>query len=163
MQFILFRHAHKGIFPYEDPELSNQGFEQAVRLNELAKNKALPAPTQIWISPKKRTSQTLYPIAKEFAISPVVKAELDQRSNEESSISFRKRVHSLLNLVSEKYSNNEVIYACTHYDWIEEAMTLINCDKDLGTFEFSNWAPSQFLIFEINAECWKLLKKGDAK
>ncbi len=163
MKFVLFRHAHKGIMPFEDPELSSKGLEQSVRIPELIKNKTLPKPDQLWISPKKRTSQSFYPCSKEFSITMKVQPDLDQRLSEESGLEFRKRVQSLINEISSQHQTNTTVFACTHYDWIEEAMTLISCDRDLTSFEFSHWAPTQFIAFDVQNDVWKFLAKGDTK
>jgi broad specificity phosphatase PhoE len=163
MKFVLFRHANKGILPFEDPELSPVGFQQSVQILNLVNNMTLPPPSQLWVSPKRRTSQTLYAVSKEYSVPMQIKSELDQRGNEESSLDFRKRVEGFIDQLNEISRSTEVIYACTHYDWIEDAMTIIECDRNLNTFEFSHWAPSQYLIFDIQNLEWKLLKKGDAK
>ncbi len=63
----------------------------------------------------------------------------------------------------EQRSNaNEVHFICTHYDWIEEALTLINSDKNLNSFEYSGWSPAQFLVFEVSDGSWKVGQKGVA-
>jgi broad specificity phosphatase PhoE len=162
MKFVLFRHAQKGITPFEDPELSLKGFEQSGNLVDLIKNKSLPVPTFLFISPRRRTSQTFYPISKHHSLTPQISDLLDQRKNEESSLQFRQRVHFFLNDLETREAD-EVIFACTHYDWLEEAMTLINCDRDLNTFEFSHWAPTQYVIFEIEKNVWKFATKGNSK
>lgn len=161
MKFVLFRHGSKGFMPFEDPELNAQGFQQSVKIAELVKSADLPAPTKLFVSPKRRTSQTLYPLSKDFSLQMQIHSELDLRQAEETSGQFRSRIQSFLNFVAEQ--KNEVIFACTHYDWIEESLTLIECDRNLNSFEFSHWAPSQFLIFEVENSEWKVLKKGDAK
>ena len=162
MKFVLFRHAQKGITPFEDPELSLKGFEQSAQLVELIKNKSLPVPTFLFISPKRRTSQTLYPISKNYNLTPQLSDLLDQRRNDESSLHFRQRVQSFLNDL-ETRNSQEVVFACTHYDWLEEAMTLIHCDRDLNTFEFAHWAPTQFVVFQVENGIWKFVGKGNSK
>lgn len=166
MRFVLFRHAHKGLLPFEDPELSLPGFEQAVRLPGLLKSPpdtALPRPTRLMVSPRRRASQTFYPLAKELQLPLTVQAELDQRQNTESGAEFRRRVQEYLQRLPRESAPHEVIFACTHYDWIEEAMNLINCDRDLNSFEFSHWSPTQYAAFDAGAEPWKFLQKGTAK
>lgn len=163
MKFILFRHAHKGNSPYDDPELSPQGFKQASDLLALVKAGTIPLPSQLLVSPKRRTSQTFYPISKEFNLPSKISIDLDQRSAQESTAEFRKRVLHFMGDLESFGPSNSVIYACTHYDWIEESMTLINCDKDLNTFEFSHWSPAQYLVFENQDGLWKFLKKGILK
>lgn len=162
MKLVLFRHAQKGIMPFDDPELSPQGFQQSLQLTNLIKNATLPQPTQLLVSPKRRTSQTFYPTSKEFSLSLKINPDLDQRNNEESSSQFRQRVQDFLNAIEDS-PTQEIVFVCTHFDWIEEAMTMIECDKNLNSFEFSHWSPTQFLVFEIEKSIWKVLRKGDAK
>ncbi|MCC2679335.1 MAG: phosphoglycerate mutase [Pseudobdellovibrio sp.] len=168
MKFVLFRHGSKGFTPFEDPELNAQGFQQSIKLAELVKSNGLPSPTRLFVSPRRRTSQTFYPVSKELSLEMQIKEELDLRQPEESQSEFRSRIQGFLDFIARQSNlpaqqNNEVIFACTHYDWIEESLTLIDCDKNLNSFEFSHWGPSQFLIFEIDNSGWKVLKKGDAK
>lgn len=161
MKFVLFRHAHKGILPFEDPELSLQGFEQAHRISDLISKNSLSIPTRLFCSPKRRTSQTFYPSAQRLGLKTEVNPDLDQRASQESSIDFKNRVQKFLRQI-EKLNGNLVIFACTHYDWIEEAMALINSDKDLKSFEFSHWSPTQYVEFEIENNLWKVTMKGTA-
>lgn len=160
MKFVLFRHAHKGFLPFEDPELSPKGLDQSIRIKELIKNNTLPQPQQLWISPKKRTAQTFYPCSKEFSITMQIQADLDQRLAEETSFQFKNRVQNFINEISRQAQTQTTVFACTHYDWIEEAMALINCDSDLSTFEFTHWSPTQFLIFQVQEDIWKIIGKG---
>lgn len=163
MKLILFRHAHKGFTPFDDPELSVQGFEQSARLVEMTKQNTLPEPSTLLVSPKRRASQTFIPLSKEYNLKLDIQAELDQHSPMESGSDFRKRVQSFINKMEAQSSSQSNIFACTHYDWIEEAMTLINCDKDLNSFEFSHWSPTQFVIFDLQDGLWKFAGKGSAK
>lgn len=163
MKFVLFRHAHKGIAPYDDPELSIQGFEQASLILDLVKTAKIPQPTHLFVSPKRRTSQTFYPISKEFILHTQILSDLDQQSAKENNGEFKKRIMNFLTFLAELETPEMVIYACTHFDWIEEAMTLINSDKDLNSFEFSHWSPAQHLVFERQLDLWKLQKKGTVK
>ncbi|AGH95872.1 histidine phosphatase family protein [Pseudobdellovibrio exovorus] len=163
MKCVLFRHAHKGIMPFEDPELSLQGFEQAARLMDEVTLSRLPIPTLLYVSPKRRTSQTLYPLSKMHHLNLQVCPELDQHSHSESLQEFRQRIQKWLDEVSATTDKNAVIFMCTHYDWIEEAMSLINCDRDLNTFEFSHWHPTQYVVFDIQDDLWKFVRKGTAK
>ena len=160
MKFVLFRHAHKGSVPFEDPELSPKGFEQSAQIVNLIKNNTLPTPTHLFVSPNRRTSQSFYPLSRELKIGLEIKPDLDQRRNDENTAAFRKRIQNFLNSLTTKSKSNEIIFACTHFDWIEEAMILIDCDQNLNSFEYSNWSPAQFLSFEINEVTWRVAKKG---
>jgi phosphohistidine phosphatase SixA len=162
MKLILFRHAHKGFIPFDDPELSTQGFEQSKRLLELVKATHLPQPTNLLVSPKRRTSQTFYPLSRDSNLKLEVQSELDQHLVSENKSEFRKRIQNFIYKL-EEFPQESNIYVCTHYDWIEESMTLINCDKDLNSFEFSHWPPTQYILFEIQDGLWKFISKGSAK
>lgn len=163
MKFVLFRHAHKGILPFEDPELSLQGFEQAVVILNLIKTNNLPRPTHLYVSPKRRTSQTFYPTSKEFNIKIEVQPDLDQQNSLEANLHFKKRVQHFLQQIQNSAQTDSIIFACTHFDWIEESMALINCDKDLNSFEFSHWSPTQYIVFDLQKDHWKFINKGAAK
>lgn len=163
MKLILFRHAHKGFTPFDDPELSLQGFEQSARLVELIKQQLLPEPGSLLVSPKRRASQTFYPLSKQYNLKLDIQADLDQHSPLENAAEFRNRVQNFIHKMDAQSSSQNNIFVCTHYDWIEEAMTLINCDKDLNSFEFSHWSPTQFVIFELQNKLWKFVGKGSAK
>lgn len=163
MRFVLFRHAHKGIFPFDDPELSPQGHEQASLLPEMIQQQRLIKPTHLYVSPRKRASQTFIQISKKFNLKLEIQPDLDQRNQNESSSDFKKRILNFMKHVESLNNTSTVIFACTHYDWIEESMTLINSDKDLNSFEFSHWSPTQHIIFELQDGVWKFIHKGIAK
>ncbi len=164
MEVVLFRHAQKGITPFEDPELTAEGLRQAEMIATLVAKKIIPPPTHAWASPKIRTSQTLQPACESRQIKIQKTDFLNLRSDRETSLVFNRRIAEFL-LQFEKNKtahSSETHFLCTHYDWIEEAMTLINCDKDLNSFEYSHWAPTQFIVFEITQAHWKLVRKGSA-
>lgn len=161
MKVVLIRHAQKGITPYENPGLTEGGLLQAEALCDLAKKKLLPTPTHAWVSPRIRTFQTLKPLCENYHVQIQVAESLDQRTSAESAIDFRKRILNFLNQF-DSMTANETHFFCTHYDWIEESLTLMNSDKDLSSFEFSHWSPTQFVVFEIQNNLWKVLRKGSA-
>lgn len=164
MRVVLFRHGHKDFNPFEDPFLSPRGFEQASRLAEEVANHKIPTPTHCWYSPKIRTFQTFEKVISLTKCKNEKILDLNVRSHEENSTQFRSRVQRFLNILDTKSTSaehqNEVHYICTHYDWIEEAMTIIQCDKNLYSFEYASWAPAQFLVFEIHDQTWHLIQKG---
>jgi phosphohistidine phosphatase SixA len=166
MKFILFRHAHKGVLPFEDPELSLQGFEQAAKISNLMQNQQLPTPTRLLVSPKRRTSQTFYPTSKVLGLNLEVQKELDQHLSFESNPDFRLRISWFISQLAQSSADQDVIWVCTHYDWIEEAMAMMNSDKDLSSFEFSHWSPTQYVVFELaphDKTLWVYQQKGTAK
>lgn len=165
-QLILLRHAEKGITPFEDPHLTHKGFQQSeALLNEVQRHR-LPIPTQLWASTKIRTSQTLQPTAQHFRLQAETTDLLNLRQSNESPSRFRERIELFCKKITLSAAENSapaIHFACTHYDWIEEAMTLINCDKDLNTFEFLHWAPAQYIVFQlpsIFSEPWKFIRLG---
>lgn len=159
MNVVLFRHGQKGLTPFDNPHLTAEGFVQAEAISKAVQNNLLPEPTEIWVSEKIRTTQTLQNVASHFKIKPQIYKELDLRNDFETQNMFRNRVQSLIKEVALTNENNTV-YLCTHYDWIEEAMTLIPCDTDLTTYQFAHWGPAQFAYFKIENDLWKLIKKG---
>ena len=164
MKLVLLRHAQKGITPFVDPHLTEIGFRQAENLEALVQKKILPAPTQGWASPKIRTAQTIKKTCDAYKIQVQISANLDLRSPTETSQDFRQRIANLICQYDERalHETDETHFLCTHYDVIEEAMTLINSDKDLNSFEFSHWSPTQYIVFEPHAGLWKVIKKGNA-
>lgn len=164
MNVVLFRHAQKGMTPFDNPHLTIEGFVQADAIaSAVAIERKLVAPTEIWVSDKIRTHQTLQPVASHFKISTQQKDELDLRNDHETQQMFHDRVHALIDLLSvtsENDSSLKSIYLCTHYDWIEEAMALIPCDTNLSGYEFSHWGPAQYAAFSIESGLWKLTSKG---
>ncbi len=162
MKVVLFRHAQKGLNPFSDPELSEAGHSQAENLISLVDKSILPKPTHFWVSPKIRTAQTFQPLSQNLKTPLQVTDHLDLRLDSENRNAFRGRVQKFLNSFEIQSANKEVHFLCTHYDWIEESMTLINSDKDLNSFEFSHWSPTQFVVFELQDSLWKFLKKGSS-
>ena len=167
MEIILFRHAKKGFMPFEDPSLSPQGLLQSRSLPDTVQNLKLPEPTALWVSEKIRTHQTFQYLGECYKIPLTVKAELNLRMDRESATMFTQRVQAFieqLSLSTGKTKEKSCIYLCTHYDWIETAMTLIPCDTNLNSFEFAHWAPAQFIHFMVEAhkdeKIWKYLRKG---
>lgn len=158
MLVVLFRHGHKEFAMDENPSLSPKGFEQAQNLAGLIVNGTLEKPTHCWYSEKKRTQQTLeksFPGALTFE-----RVELNHREGDEDQKKMRARIQKFLNDLAHRTQAREVHFICTHYDWIEEAMTLIDCDLDLTSYEFSSWAPGQFLVFDLEDGLFTFVKKG---
>lgn len=165
MIIVLIRHGHKGMIPFEDPSLTENGFKQAKALASLIQQKKLPTPTDLWASQKIRTSQTLSSLAEKFQLDISKKNELNLRMDNENQKNFRDRIQNLISSLSESSdsSSEKCIYLCTHYDWIEEAMSLIPSDTDLLSYQFSHWSPAQYIIFEIQEQIWKYKQKGTAE
>ena len=147
-----------------DPDLTAKGFEQAEILVDLIHKTTLPQPTHCWFSARTRTQQTLAKAIDKYKTVSTCRKELDLKSHLESVADFRHRIQMFCFEMVARGAQNEVHFVCTHYDWIEEALTLIDADKDLNSFEFSNWSPGQYLAFEISSsdknDPWKVSKKG---
>ena len=111
MKFVLFRHAHKGNSPFDDPELSKQGYDQAANLLQLINENVIPKPSQLLVSPKRRTSQTFYAISKEFNIPKKIQNGLDQRGENETQAKFRHRISEFLKQVEQINQSEAVMYA----------------------------------------------------
>ena len=107
MKFVLFRHAHKGIQPFDDPELSLPGFEQAARLVEIVNSHHLPTPTRLFVSPRRRTSQTFFPLSRGFSVALEIRRDLDQATSQENGVVFRKRIENFLAEVASQAEKPE--------------------------------------------------------
>lgn len=165
MIFVLIRHGHKTIEPPDDPSLSAKGHDQARKLLQLVKNNTLPAPTHCIYSDRKRTQETLQELIVAYKPKSEPKLDLNLRTQNETSNQFHSRVQKLVNYytyqATQPENKNQVVYACTHYDWVEEAMTVIESDKNLNSFEFAGWAPGNYIVFQINEDgLWHYLSRG---
>lgn len=163
MDIVLFRHAQKGLLPFDDPHLSPEGFQQADNIATLVEQKKLPIPTELWVSEKIRTHQTFAVLGKNLAIPLNQKPELNLRNEFENQKSFFLKVKKLIQQIcvsSQKDSNSACLFLCTHYDWIEEALHIIPSDVDLSTFEFSLWGPAHHVHFKIKNGIWMVSRKG---
>lgn len=158
MLVVLFRHGHKEFSMDENPKLSPKGLEQAHNLARLIADGTLPTPTHCWYSEKIRTKQTL-----QESLSGALtfeRVELNYREGDEDQNKMRARIQKFLNDLTLRTNAREVHFICTHYDWIEESMTLITCDRDLTSYEFSSWAPGQFVVFDLVDGLYTFIKKG---
>ena len=161
MVILLFRHGHKTFSIDNDPPLSPKGFEQAHHLTQLIFDQKIPQATHCWVSEKIRTFQTLEKAIDQYQLTTYKKSDLNHREAGENSTQFRQRVQKFLHELGTRAKETEVHYICTHYDWIEEALSLIDCDKDLSSYEYASWSPGQYLVFDlIDQNIYKLLSKG---
>jgi broad specificity phosphatase PhoE len=160
MRLVLFRHGHKQFSMDNDPSLSDRGYIQATHLLDLVEKKQLPLPTQCWFSEKKRTFETLSALDQIPNIQWLKKSHLNERTPKEDTSQFQSRISSALKEFTKSATPNEVLFICTHYDWIEDAMSLIPCDKNLTSFEFINWAPGQYIEFDYYDDLFHVVKKG---
>lgn len=154
MIWIIFRHGEKQIQGF-DPELTPKGLTQAKSILEKVKTGKLPKPNALYVSTKKRTAQTLEPVASQFKMKTQIKAELTERVPGETAEKFRFRIQEFLVKLLLLHQDNEVLYLCTHIDWIEEFMSVIESDSDLS--RYANFSPAQYIMFE-KKELWHVLK-----
>lgn len=150
MKIYLFRHAQKAIDFSGDPDLTLDGHNQASKLLDKVLKNELPQPTELWVSPKKRTHSTFKPLSRHFGIPLTTQEALLEQQSEETLEQFRKRIENIFEKASKK--KDSTIFLCTHYDWVVEAMTVIPCDTDLSTSEFMHWDSCQYVGWNKNSE-----------
>lgn len=151
MKLYLFRHAQKAMDFSGDPDLTAEGHAQASKLLDKVIKNEMAVPTELWVSPKKRTQSTFRPLSKHYGLELQGQEALYEQQSDENLTQFHARIRRLLETVAQK-KGEDVIYACTHYDWVVEAMALVDSDKDLNTSEFNHWSPCQYIQFHVNED-----------
>lgn len=154
MMWVLFRHGEKTMQGH-DPELSPRGHEQARKILEKVQKGGLPKPHALYVSTKQRTLQTFAPLSTGTKVPSQIRAELTERVPGETVEKFRFRIQEFLVRLMLQHKDNEVIYLCTHFDWIEEFLTIVESDTDLTRCQ--HWPSAQHMVFE-KKELWHLLK-----
>lgn len=147
MKIYIFRHAQKAMDFSGDPDLNVEGHAQARKVLEMVQRNQLPRPTELWVSPKKRTHSTFRPLSIELHLPLKIHESLLEQHGNESVSEFRKRIEQVLEIA--KVDHHSVIFICSHYDWVLEAMSVIPCDTDLTSPEYSHWSPCQFVGLNI--------------
>ncbi|MBV2167758.1 MAG: histidine phosphatase family protein [Bdellovibrio sp.] len=150
MKIYLFRHAQKAMDFSGDPDLTPEGHAQASKILDKVLKSEIPRPTELWVSPKKRTHSTFRPLSQHFNLPLQIQDSLLEQKSEENISEFRSRIERLFEGAAEK--ENAVVFLCTHYDWVVEAMSIVPSDKDLSGSEFSHWSPAQYVAFEVNQD-----------
>lgn len=154
MHFILFRHAQRDSSSEEmNPGLSKKGRSQAEEIVPLFTKNKLPIPQKILVSPRVRSQQTLEPLAQQLKLKIHILSDLDERQPNETLPQFRERVALFLEKIA---SQNQNTVACSHLDWIEEALIAIHSDTDLLQAKFQHWTTAQFMHFKIDQGIWHL-------
>lgn len=156
MKIYLFRHAQKAIDFSGDPDLTSEGHAQASKLLDKVLKNELPRPTELWVSPKKRTHSTFQPLSQHFGIPFTIQEALLEQQSDENLNEFRKRIENIFAKASEK--KDAVVYLCTHYDWVIEAMSVIPCDTDLSTSEFMHWGPCQYVGWDKSDDIFEFVE-----
>ncbi len=154
MHVILLRHATRDVQPTADGTLSAQGYKQAEDLiAQLAPKGPLPEPTVLMSSPKRRARETLHPVAHHLSVPLVVTNALDERAPHELGSDFENRVRHWTEMVTKEFAGDEVLWGCSHADWLEAVLQIIpsNLTDWEQTMPFS---PAQFMIFEIVDGRW---------
>lgn len=148
MKIYLFRHAQKAIDFSGDPELNTEGHAQAVKIMEKVLKKELPTPTQLWVSPRRRTRSTFQPLAELLKLPLQEQEALHEQTSGETLMAFHQRIQNLLEGASTQ--TQDVIFMCSHYDWMVEALVVIPSDTDFSSnYDFAHWNPGQHIGFEI--------------
>lgn len=146
MKIYLFRHAQKSIDFTGDPDLTPEGHAQASKLLDKVLKNELPRPTELWVSPKRRTQSTFRPLSQHFKLPLINQEALLEQQADENIDQFRSRIEKLFEKAEE--NKNAIIFLCTHYDWVIEAMSIVACDTDLSTSEFMHWDSCQYVGWE---------------
>lgn len=150
MKIYIFRHAQKAMDFSGDPDLTPEGHEQASKLLDKVLKDELPKPTQLWVSPRKRTHSTFRPLSEHFNLKLESHEALLEQHGDETLSDFRARIQNFLE--SAGNLKQDTVYMCSHYDWVIEAMALVPSDKDLSDSEYSHWSPCQYIGFEVNKD-----------
>lgn len=159
MHLILLRHAEKDSAAGSDPGLSLRGAEQALSLSGLLVDKRWPKPTRLLASPKRRTQETVRPLADVLGLEIEVVGDLDERRPGENPSEMRQRLRRLV--ASFETERATCTVWCTHLDWIEEFRTLADSDKNLLESPYDHWSPSQFLVLHLD-DLWSVVAFGRA-
>ncbi len=157
VSLVLFRHAERNKFIEDEPQLSPFGLKQAQHLSMSLDNLGLENPNCLFTSPRHRAIQTFQPLASKFNLKSQIKNELDEKKEQESLSQFRIRIAGFINWIP---SLNGQVFLCSHLDWIEEALSLIESEEDLLKNPGVNWAPTQFLKldYDFKNEIWSFSK-----
>lgn len=150
MKVYLFRHAQKSVDFSGDPRLTPQGLRQAERLAELVAEKRLPTPTQLYTSPRLRAQETFKSLAERLQLSSQIDERLLEQDSIESSQDFVKKIRAFFD--SLNYQKNAVIFICSHYDVVAEALNLLPADSDFSDNQYSHWAPCQYAGFDLDED-----------
>lgn len=158
MKIILLRHGNRDLSMTSDGGLNQIGKDLALSLHSrLQPNGDLFMPTHLIASPKKRAQETLTPLSKSLNFPLKTDKGLDERQLNETSTEFRVRVKKYLEILPTQFKMSDVVYLCTHADWLEDAMIAMPSDMPTMVAE-SGFACGEHRAFEFNGEIWKFLK-----
>ena len=150
MKIYIFRHAQKAMDFSSDPDLNAEGHNQAQKLVDRVVKNELPTPSELWVSPKKRTCSTFRPLAEHLGLSLQLEEALKEQEPSESHSHFLKRIRNLCEKAAQKQG---VLFLCSHYDWVIEALQVVPSDvTENEAAELSHWAPAQYAGFSVDGE-----------
>lgn len=151
-RLILIRHAHRDNTKRElDNGLSKQGQTQALAIRDSLRDALMSHKRglQLLSSPKSRCLETLAPLSKLLSQDTVIDERLDEQHSFETPKNFQSRIKHFITETSS--SPGGLIVACSHGDWIPEAIKLLcGVDADMGK---SGWA-----ILQNKDGRWEILE-----
>lgn len=159
-EFVIFRHATKQSWTH-DPDLSEDGCQQALSILEKVRTKRLPQPDLLITSPKKRAQQTLLPVHNELNIPILEDFLLDERNHSETGLDFESRVKKYLQVDLFNY-DAEILFLCTHLDWLEVFGWSAPLNLDI-TGEILHAPPASFYHITLDDDqdnFWRVFNKG---
>ena len=158
MKITLLRHGKRDLTTSSDGSLNETGQKLALELpSRLEPQGKFPRPTHLICSPKRRARETLSPLSEHLAINLKTEPLLDERQNTEASVEFRDRVKNFFVNLPKQYTPQDVVYLCSHADWLEEA--IISLPSDIPeVYAESGFACGEMKTFELNDGHWKFLK-----
>ena len=135
----------------------------------------LPQPQEIFCSPKVRAQQTVSPLADFLKLTVQLDERLDERHSHESRATFESRIRSFLAEIEEKFHSSQTchaelneqklqlaqtVVACSHMDWLETILPLMN--SNLTEVELTQlWAAGEFRSLHWHPEGpWELGRVG---
>lgn len=149
---IFLRHGERN-FGIGDADLNAEGLRQA---DAISLNADLLGVKTLLSSPKKRTIQTITPLAKKLGLSISTENQLDQRSHQESPIQFETRIQFFINqLESKKFT--DPILICTHSDWLQIAISGLYSNLYNPQSE-SLFSCAEYKIFIFENKIWNFIK-----
>jgi len=161
MKLVLLRHATRSPYEGGDSGLSTKGLAQAEKIAELvAPRGPLPQPTRLLVSPKRRAKETLSPTSQALHVPLEIETRLDERHQPETSKEFRTRIVKLLNGLEENADPSACVWMCSHLDWLEAVMVVMN--HDMNDIEASlGWSAAEYRVFKLEDGIWKSKLKGN--
>lgn len=167
MKLVLLRHATRALNGLGDQSLNAIGKRQADDLLlRVSPNGPLPTPTRLVVSPKKRTQESLLPLAEAFHLQLEIDVRLDERRQVEAFTEFEARVAAVISELSEGaprgslFANKErepAVYLCSHFDWLEAAILSLPIT---GEAHVGSWATMEYRVFRFQNDGWVAKDSG---